>query len=64
MAADKDQDGMLTEADMTDVFESFDLPSTDASIFFKENDKDGQGQVWWREIFAALAPSLNGDRSL
>jgi len=54
--ADKNNEGMITQTGMEDVFWFFDLPSSDATIFFQLMDKNNEGQIWWREIVAVLAP--------
>jgi len=58
MAAEKDQDGLLSPSDMEEVFCHFQLPSSDANTFFKGLDKNGQGRIWWRETLAILKPIL------
>jgi len=55
---DKDKDGVLDVSDMEEVFRHFDLPPSDASVFFNLMDKDGLGRIWWREVMAILAPML------
>lgn len=57
--ADKDKDGILTVSDMEEVFRHFNLPSSDATIFFKLMDKGDHGRIWWREVVAVLRPMLN-----
>jgi len=61
VAADKNQDGLLTSSDMEQVFRHFQLPSSDANTFFKILDTKGQGRIWWRETVAILKPMLNKD---
>merc|ERR1719265_1029171 len=56
LAAASNQDGVLTEPDLQDVFQSFGLPSSDALIFFNLLDTNGNGTLYWREIVAILAP--------
>jgi len=58
VAADKDQDGLLSSSDVEDVFSHFQLPSSDANAFFKALDPDDLGRIWWREVIAILKPML------
>jgi hypothetical protein len=57
-AADQDHDGILTENDMKDVFWFFGMPSSDASIFFKLIDTEGESQICWREVIEILERSF------
>lgn len=61
--ADQDHDGMLTEADMKDVFWFFSLSASDGTMFFKLMDKDGRGRICWRETIAVLALSFRCHRN-
>lgn len=63
IAADTDGSGKLTVEETVELFSNFGLESALAHKFFNFIDKDGSGEIDWREFMAAFGPVFNEKRS-
>jgi len=62
-AADVNGSGKLNIEETVELFAQFDLEAELASKFFNYIDKDGSGQIDWREFMAAFGSVFNEERS-
>lgn len=62
-AADVNGSGRLNIEETVELFAQFDLEAELASKFFNYIDKDGSGQIDWREFMAAFGSVFNEERS-
>lgn len=56
LAVDTDGDGKLSMTEVSTFFQHFGFPASVASDFFTMMDRDGSGDVDWREFMAIFAP--------